>query len=231
MAYIILELKLIQCKCITFVNDVDRCYRYHVVQEFNKWVYDDIIATDEGGSEQGDENNRDFGDGSQQIEEEDCASLKIITCFPSLFCSLTLGVCFSQRDPDADNVPGPSQRKCKLAPTPPAKTGRHKKRQGVKCDKEYGVARGIDFLDVACVLNFDLSSSARAGRGETALSFVLPSSEFGKHKAVGSVPSTQRDEKTWSVLHERSRAACASTSLIRSRLMGFGTGWKMRCVQ
>jgi len=39
--------------------------------------------------------------------------------------------------------------------------------------------------------------TARAGRGGTALSFVLPSSEFGKHKAVGSVPSTQHDEETW----------------------------------
>jgi len=78
----------------------------------------------------------------------------------------------------------------------------------VKSDKEYGVARGIDFLDVACVLNFDLPFSARAythrvgrtaraGRGGTALSFVLPSSEFGRHKAVGSVPSTRHDEKTW----------------------------------
>ena len=114
----------------------------------------------------------------------------------------------AQRDSDADNVTGPSRRKRKRAPTPPAKSGRHKKRQGVKSDKEYGVARGIDFLDVACVLNFDLPSSARAythrvgrtaraGRGGTALSFVLPSSEFGKHKAVGSVPSTQHDEETW----------------------------------
>jgi ATP-dependent RNA helicase DDX56/DBP9 len=78
----------------------------------------------------------------------------------------------------------------------------------VKSDKEYGVARGIDFLDVACVLNFDLPSSARAythrvgrtaraGRGGTALSFVLPSSEFGKHKVVGGVPSTRHDEETW----------------------------------
>ena len=93
---------------------------------------------------------------------------------------------------DADNVPGSSRRKRKRAPTPPVQTSRHKKRRGVKSDKEYGVARGIDFLDVACVLNFDLPSSARAythrvgrtaraGRGGTALSFVLPSSEFGKH--------------------------------------------------
>lgn len=109
---------------------------------------------------------------------------------------------------NADGVPDSSRRKRKRAPTPPVKTGRHKKRRGVKSDKEYGVARGIDFLDVACVLNFDLPFSARAythrvgrtaraGRGGTALSFVLPPSEFGKHKGVGSVPSTRHDEETW----------------------------------
>ena len=36
---------------------------------------------------------------------------------------------------------------------------------------------------------------ARAGRGGTLLAFVLPSSAFGKHKAVGGVPSTQHDEE------------------------------------
>ncbi|RKO85649.1 P-loop containing nucleoside triphosphate hydrolase protein, partial [Blyttiomyces helicus] len=59
-------------KCIIFVNDIDRCYRlklfleqfgiractlnaelplksrYHIVQEFNRGIYDFIIATDEG---------------------------------------------------------------------------------------------------------------------------------------------------------------------------------------
>jgi ATP-dependent RNA helicase DDX56/DBP9 len=83
-----------------------------------------------------------------------------------------------------------------------------KRRRTAKHDTEYGVARGIDFLDVACVINFDLPTSsraythrvgrtARAGRSGTALSFVLPFSEFGKHKAVGSVPSTRHDEEVW----------------------------------
>jgi len=58
-------------------------------------VYDYIIATDEGGSKQDDEDNRDIGDGSQEIEEEDCASPKILSCFSSLFCLLILGICFS----------------------------------------------------------------------------------------------------------------------------------------
>jgi ATP-dependent RNA helicase DDX56/DBP9 len=127
------------------------------------------------------------------------------------FLSLNHLATFTQREAETDNAPGPSRPKRKRAPTPPpafSKTGPRKRRRGAKRDTEYGVARGIDFLDVACVLNFDLPTSsraythrvgrtARAGRGGTALSFVLPSSEFGKHKAVGSVPSTRCDEEVW----------------------------------
>jgi ATP-dependent RNA helicase DDX56/DBP9 len=114
-------------------------------------------------------------------------------------------------EPETDKAPGPSRRKRKRVPTPPpvnVKAGSSKKRGRVKSDNEYGVARGVDFLDVACVLNFDLPTSARAythrvgrtaraGRGGTALSFVLPLSEFGKQKAVGGVPSTRHDEEVW----------------------------------
>ena len=111
---------------------------------------------------------------------------------------------------DENHDPGPSKRKRKRDSTPSskAKPGVRKKRRGAKRDAEYGVARGVDFLDVACVLNFDLPTSARAythrvgrtaraGRSGTALSFVLPASEYGKHKAVGGVPSTMHDEDVW----------------------------------
>ena len=173
-------------------------------------MYDYIIATDEGGSEQDDEDSRDSGNEDQPVEEEDRTSQQIFMRLPYSFRSYRL-VISTQRDSEADKAPGPSRRKRKRpATTPPANVnaGPHKKRRGVKSDKEYGVARGIDFLDVACVLNFDLPTSsraythrvgrtARAGRSGTALSFVLPSSEFGKHKAVGGVPSTRHDEEAW----------------------------------
>ncbi|KAI9460737.1 DEAD-domain-containing protein [Russula earlei] len=204
LTYIILKLKLIQGKCIIFVNDVDRCYRvklfleqfsikscvlnselplnsrYHVVQEFNKGVYDYIIATDE--SEGGPHDEDSGGSTDDRLHKEEV------------------------EEEWADIAPGPSRDKRKRASM--LKAVPHKKRRGLKPDNEYGVARGIDFLDVACVLNFDLPTSARAythrvgrtaraGRGGTALSFVLPSSEFGKHKAVGGVPSTRHDEEVW----------------------------------
>jgi ATP-dependent RNA helicase DDX56/DBP9 len=71
LIYIIFKLQLLKGKCIIFVGDVDRCYRLklyfeqfgirscilnselpvnsriHVVEEFNRNVYDIIIASDE----------------------------------------------------------------------------------------------------------------------------------------------------------------------------------------
>lgn len=71
LTYVIFKLQLVKGKCIIFVGDIDRCYRLklfleqfgikscvlnselpansriHVVQEFNKGVYDIIIAADD----------------------------------------------------------------------------------------------------------------------------------------------------------------------------------------
>ncbi|KAM3122190.1 ATP-dependent RNA helicase DBP9 [Candidozyma auris] len=84
------------------------------------------------------------------------------------------------------------------------KEGSSKKSKSKK-DKEYGVSRGVDFRNVACVLNFDLPSTsrayvhrigrtARAGKAGMALSFVIPESEVGKHR-VATLPSAKKDEK------------------------------------
>lgn len=70
---------------------------------------------------------------------------------------------------------------------------------------EYGVSRGVDFKNVACVINFDLPASsksyvhrvgrtARANQKGMALSFVVPKSELGKHK-VATCKSCKSDEK------------------------------------
>jgi len=67
------------------------------------------------------------------------------------------------------------------------------------------VSRGIDFQNVACVLNFDLPTTAksythrsgrtaRAGRTGMALSFVVPAAQHGKHKPT-TIATTAGDEK------------------------------------
>ena len=96
---------------------------------------------------------------------------------------------------------------------------RPKKVPGAK-NAEYGVVRGVDFIDVACVLNFDLPSSsrtythrvgrtARAGRTGMSLSFVVPKEDWGKNKVVGCLESAQRDEKVFAKI-EKAEAARGS---------------------
>lgn len=79
------------------------------------------------------------------------------------------------------------------------------KKSKAKQDKEYGVSRGVDFRNVACVLNFDLPTTARAyvhrigrtaraGKAGMALSFVIPESEVGKHR-VATLLTAKKDEK------------------------------------
>jgi ATP-dependent RNA helicase DDX56/DBP9 len=84
-------------------------------------------------------------------------------------------------------------------------------------DKEYGVTRGVDFVDVACVLNFDLPTSsrsythrvgrtARAGRTGMSLSFVVPQDLWGKNKVVGCLSSAKGDEGVFSKIEKEQGA-------------------------
>ncbi|KAF5130386.1 ATP-dependent RNA helicase DBP9 [Metarhizium anisopliae] len=185
LAYIIFKLQLVKGKCIIFVGDIDRCYRLklffeqfgirscilnselpvnsriHVVEEFNRNVYDIIIASDEkevlGNEEKADEEENNEGE--------------------------------QEEDSDAEK----EERRPK------------KKRKASKRDKEYGVSRGIDFKNVAAVINFDLPTSAssythrvgrtaRAGKAGMALSFVIPKEQFRKHMPT-SIQSAENDEK------------------------------------
>ncbi|KAG6821469.1 hypothetical protein H0H93_010193 [Arthromyces matolae] len=224
LAYVILKLKLVKGKCILFVNDVDRSYRlklfleqfsikscvlnselplnsrYHTVQEFNKGVYDYIIATDESGTIEQDTDEEDDGD-NEEVEE---------------FSS-------TQRESEPANEE-PSQpsssRKRKRPNTPPPEpsTSKSRKRKHRKqTDKEYGVTRGVDFVDVACVLNFDLPTTsrsythrvgrtARAGRTGMALSFVVSKDQWGINKVVGCLPSAKEDEVVFAKIEKEQGA-------------------------
>lgn len=102
-----------------------------------------------------------------------------------------------------------------------ASLNRKKKRKNkTTAQTEYGVTRGIDFVDVACVLNFDLSGSARAythrvgrtaraGRSGQALSFVVPKSKWGSSHQKGfdtSLKSAKSDDKVWRRIEREQRA-------------------------
>lgn len=187
LAYVIFKLNLIKGKTLVFVNTIDRGYRLklfleqfgirccilnselpvnsrlHIVDEYNKNVYNLLIATDET-------NDVTF-EKDEEDNEEDTAS---------------------KTD---DNNEEPDKKKAK----------KQKKKQKLTKDSEYGVSRGVDFKNVACVLNFDLPTTsrayvhrvgrtARAGKAGMALSFVIPEKEAGKHR-VASLATAKKDEK------------------------------------
>jgi ATP-dependent RNA helicase DDX56/DBP9 len=145
--------------------------RIHVVEEFNRNVYDIIIASDEyevlgDEDEQGDPTNHEESKGLGAEAPK-------------------AGVTETVNEGDGGAPP-------------------KKKRRVPKRDKEYGVSRGIDFKNVACVLNFDLPTSsrsythrigrtARAGQTGMALSFVVPAELYRKHKPT-SIESAKNDE-------------------------------------
>jgi ATP-dependent RNA helicase DDX56/DBP9 len=197
LTYVIFKLKLIKGKCIVFVGEIDRCYRLklfleqfgirscvlnselpvnsrlHIVEEFNKGVYDIIIATDE---------NEVMGD-----EEDEVAVNK-----PKKKSKAAV-------EDNLENAEGAAD-----IDTEPA-SSKKKKRKKPRLDKEYGVSRGIDFQNVACVLNFDLPTTsksythrigrtARAGKSGMAMSFIVPASLHGKHKPT-TIATTANDEK------------------------------------
>ncbi|BDD60958.1 ATP-dependent DNARNA helicase, variant 2 [Monascus purpureus] len=190
LTYVIFKLQLIKGKCLIFVGDVDRCYRLklfleqfgikscvlnselpvnsriHVVQEFNKGVYDVIIAAD-------DQEVLGNRKPSKSSKPEEAASSEDE----------------DQGDGDEENNNASHS---------------DKRRKLTTKQKDYGISRGIDFQNVACVLNFDLPTTSksythrigrtgRAGKTGMALSFVIPSDQFGKHKPT-SFPPSKHDE-------------------------------------
>lgn len=192
LTYVIFKLRLVKGKCIIFVEDVDRSYRLklfleqfsvkscvlnselpvnsriHAVQEFNKGVYDILLAADDqeilGGI------------ASKKAQASEAAE-----------GSTHDGAASGAEDSEKEDVEQP-----------------RKKQKLLGKRKDYGVSRGIDFQNVACVLNFDLPSSskaythrigrtARAGKTGMALSFVIPKELYGRHRPT-SIASAKHDE-------------------------------------
>lgn len=214
LAYVIFKLKLIKGKCIIFVGDIGRCYRLklffeqfgirscvlnselpinsrvHVVEEFNKNIYEIIIAADEhevfgeGDSSSWSTDSADVGQEVSNGPEDDAIRID------ARQSAQAGGTSHDPEIPEKEEISNPPQ----------------KRRKKSKKDKEYGISRGIDFRNVACVLNFDLPASSRsythrigrtgrAGKTGMALSFVVPSELYHKHKST-TIPSAEYDEET-----------------------------------
>lgn len=191
LTYVIFKLQLIKGKVIIFVDDVDRCYRVklfleqfgikscvlnselpinsriHVVQEFNKGVYDILIAADE-----------------QEV----------------------IGARKSKKSKETEEAGSSDEDEGE-----PEDKSKRRKVSGK--EKDYGISRGIDFQNVACVLNFDLPSTSksythrigrtgRAGKTGMALSFVIPKDQHGKHRPT-STATSKHDESVLAKIVKR----------------------------
>ncbi|CAO3674665.1 unnamed protein product [Umbelopsis vinacea] len=199
LTFVVLKLRLIRGKIIMFVNDIERCYRlklfleqfsiktcvlnselplnsrYHIVQEFNKGIYDYLIATDESELK-----------GEQDSDDED-------------------------EEMDVDEV-AEEQSTEQAGESSKKSSKKQKKKKKVTKDKEYGVSRGVDFQNVAAVINFDFPKSAKAythrvgrtargGQRGMSLSFVVPKdiAEDNKDKDRSIArPSSVDDDKVLS---------------------------------
>jgi ATP-dependent RNA helicase DDX56/DBP9 len=100
---------------------------------------------------------------------------------------------------------------------------RPKKKSKAKKDDDgaadSGVSRGIDFLNVACIINFDMPSNyksyfhrvgrtARAGKSGTAISFVIPKDKYRKHKST-TFPGCENDEEVLKKVEKHQEAGQA----------------------
>lgn len=253
LAYAIFKLKLVKGKCIVFAEGIDRCYRLklfleqfgvkscilnselpvnsriHVVNEFNKNVYDIIIATDE---------HEVMGNDSRRVKRRKKSSFSDHGVDVDTSTLKSEGRDDTEKQAsnedgkrnksvEEDNVENDQDLKI-------SEIKSKKKRKSSKRDREYGISRGIDFKNVACVLNFDLPMSsesythrvgrtARMGKSGMALSFVVPKHLYRKDKAT-SIPSCEKDEDTLITIkadQERLGHAIQPYNIDMDKLVGF----------
>lgn len=206
LIYVLLKLKLIRGKSIIFVNDVERGYRvklfleqfgvktcvvnselplasrYHVVEEFNRGVYDVVVATDEAAGSEEEQPNETNGE-----EATDGAETK-----------------------EGNAEAGPSKRK--RGASPPAKGKHAKRRRGDAASSmargiDFTSASSVinfDLPTTATAYLHRIGRTARAGHSGLALSFVVPAKEFGKDRHVSS-KTAEHDEEVWEKIKGRVR--------------------------
>ncbi|KAI0023223.1 ATP-dependent RNA helicase-like protein dbp9 [Xylariomycetidae sp. FL0641] len=191
LVYVMIKCQLVKGKCLIFVADVDRSYRLKLFFEqfgirscvlnselpVNSRIH--IVESFNQGLYDiiiGSDENEVLGNEDEPAEMEDGTS---------------------HRENEEDGGTAPK----KTTKDAPAK----KKRRSSRRDKEYGVSRGIDFRNVALVLNFDAPTSAksyqhrigrtaRAGQTGMALTFIVPKELYRKHIPT-TVETAENDEK------------------------------------
>ncbi|KAH7131428.1 P-loop containing nucleoside triphosphate hydrolase protein [Dactylonectria estremocensis] len=193
LAYVIFKLKLIKGKCIIFVSDIDRCYRLklffeqfgirscilnselplnsrvHVVEEFNRNVYDIIIAADEKNAMLGDREEAEDGDADETNEDSKKTE--------------------NGEDDDAEKeTPHPKKK---------SKSSKADKEYGVSRGVDFKKVSAVINFDLptsASSYTHRIGRTGRAGQTGMALSFVVPKELYRKHMPT-STATAEKDEK------------------------------------
>lgn len=238
LLYALVRLNLIAGKALFFVNSISECFRLklfleqfsiraavlnaelpansrkHILEQFNKGVFDYLVATDDsvgaGGGDvgkAGEANESDAESGSGGGSDTDSGS-DSDSDSGSESGSDSEAESGSGSDEGSDGgdagagggsggaAAGSKRKRGRAKDAPPKQRARKTLR-----DADYGVARGIDFKDVGTVVNVDFPKSvasyahrvgrtARAGASGAALSFVelqRSGSHYVESKEEGAV--------------------------------------------
>ncbi|KAI1337761.1 ATP-dependent RNA helicase-like protein dbp9 [Xylariaceae sp. FL0016] len=203
LIYVMIKLKLIKGKLLIFVANTDRAYRLRLY--FEQFGLRSCVL-----NEQLPVNSR-----LHIVEQFNQGIYDIIIASDEKEALGQDEMPNDEEDEAAEN--GDESGKSKgsrkdVSDTPPNKKRKSSRRQ----DKEYGVSRGIDFKNVAMVINFDapvsaksyqhrIGRTARAGATGTALTFIVPKELWRKHIPT-SVDTAEHDEKTLSRITKKQAA-------------------------
>jgi ATP-dependent RNA helicase DDX56/DBP9 len=183
-------------KSIIFVNSIEKCYqlklfleqfgikscalnselpvksRYHIVQEFNRGVYDYIIATDESADLKGlamesdDENELMENRPESEIPVDTASELnpgdgiKESSKTQDQIIEIPVEASSEVQDGNKDS----SETQDQIIETKEKTMTKKSKKKLIrkyKQDSDYGVSRGIDFQNVTAVINFDIPRSSK----------------------------------------------------------------------
>lgn len=189
LAYVIFKLQLIKGKTLIFANSIDRGYRLklfleqfgvrccilnselpvnsrmHIVDEFNKNVYNLLIATDE------------TNEYTTEVDEEDEPQTEEAEEKPE-----------GQEDEEEK-----SKKRSKKKGKKGKKDKEYGVSRGVDF-RNVSCVLNFDMPATSRAYIHRIGRTARAGKAGMALSFIVPEKEVGKHK-VASVDGPKHDEK------------------------------------
>lgn len=206
--YVFLKLGLLQGKGLIFVNDINKCYRLklfleqffipsavlnsemplnsriHILDEFNRGVFDYLIATDASIDHGGEDENEGDGDDMEESGAVDQGEGDDESDIDEASTS-------DDEESEGENSEDEDEVKAKVGSKRKSTDTKAKVRKptavpaaaAAKPYSDYGVSRGLDFQGVQFVINFDfpvtssaythrIGRTARGGASGTALSFV-----------------------------------------------------------